>query len=230
MLALVQCRLTSARLPRKALMKIGGKTIIQRTIDRLQRSSQLSSILITTSDSSSDDDLEFHAAKLGIEVFRGDLQNVCKRLVNAANFKNAENFVRISADSPFIDWRIVDKAIDLHKSSETDLVTNIFPRTYPKGQSVEIIRTDTLNKIIREKLCPEAREHVTTHFYDNFKSFRIISFTSGQNRAESVQCVDNKIDFSNACHLANKYEIDDLDWLEIDRLFNKNLNIVDSKN
>ena len=107
MLAIVQSRFNSKRLPGKALTQVGHRTILGRTIDRLRNSSQLDSIIIATSDLMSDEVIVDHGLELSTEVFRGSLDDVGQRLLHASLNHKVEAFVRISGDSPFIDWRII---------------------------------------------------------------------------------------------------------------------------
>ena len=92
--------------------------------------------------------------------------------------KNSSNFLRISADSPLIDPYLIDKIISLKnkkKYKKYDLITNIFPRKFPRGQSVEIINTRTLFKNLK-KMSKGEKEHVTKYFYNNHKDFLIKNF------------------------------------------------------
>ena len=132
MLAVVQARINSSRLPGKALIQLGNKSILGLTVNRLKRSSKISSLVIATSDQTADDKIESHAKELDVGVFRGNLEGVGSRLLETAISKNADAFIRISADSPFIDWRIVDHAVSLYQACHPDLVTNVF-KNFPKG-------------------------------------------------------------------------------------------------
>ena len=92
------------------------------------------------------------------------MSNVAKRVLDLALFKKKTFFLRISGDSPLIDYKLADQAISiLNKNKRYDLVTNIFPRSFPKGQSVEIIRTSMLKKHI-DKMSKLEKEHVTKYF------------------------------------------------------------------
>ena len=91
--------------------------------------------------------------------------------------------MRISADSPLIDPVIIDKAIKIFNSQKKkyDIITNVFPRSYPKGQSVEIIKTAKLRYFL-SKFNKEQKEHVTKYFYKNYKNFMIKNFMSVKNK------------------------------------------------
>ena len=154
-------------------------------------------------------------------VYRGNLEDVGSRLLETAISKNADAFIRISADSPFIDWRIVDHAVSLYQACHPDLVTNIFPRTFPKGQSVEIIKTSTLAGICKIERTPQQKEHVTPYFYDHFKEFRIVSFTSGIDSSDSVHCIDDQDDFERAEEIVKEIGHDNWSWQDLDEFLQK---------
>ena len=97
-------------------------------------------------------------------------------MLKAAQKFKIKHFIRISGDSPLIDYKIIDYAIETFKNyKNSDLVTNIFPRKYPSGQSVEIIKTKILEKNIKNFSLIE-KEHVTKYFYSNYKKFKIANF------------------------------------------------------
>ncbi len=221
MLAVVQARINSSRLPGKALIRLGNESILGLTVNRLNRSSKISSLIIASSDQPADDAIENHAINLGVEVYRGNLEDVGSRLLEAAISRNADAFVRISADSPFIDWRIVDRAISLYQACHPDLVTNVFPRTFPKGQSVEIIKTGALAGICKIERTPQQKEHVTPFFYDHFKDFEIISFTSGIDSSASVQCIDDQDDFERAVEIVKEMNHQDCSWQDLEGFLKK---------
>lgn len=226
MLAIVQARLSSKRLPGKALMMLGAKNILEHTINRIKHSKKISSVVVATSNCTTDHPIAQNAKAIGTEVYRGDLNDVSRRLLGAAKTSGAKSFVRISADSPFLDWRIIDQAIDIHEVGNADLVTNIFPRTFPKGQSVEIINTRSLDKICKIERSSDQMEHVTPYFYENYINFKIFSFTSGQNQSDSIHCIDNSIDFEIASRVIRESQDHDLSWQEYETLFSKHRKII----
>ena len=98
-------------------------------------------------------------------------------------------FVRISGDSPLIDPKIVDQAIQLYENSESDLVTNILIRSFPKGQSVEVLRSETFLRILPE-FDKYEQEHVTPFYYRHPERFRITAFTSGVDAGSCQLSID----------------------------------------
>ncbi len=180
MLLIIQARCNSRRFKKKVLYKIFGVPLIQHVIDRVQRSKNVKQIVVSTSNKKSDEQLVKYLKKKKFKYFRGSLNNVALRLLNTAKKFKSKNFIRISADSPLIDYKIINKAIKLSKKfNKADLITNLNPRTYPKGQSVELIKTSIIHKNIN-KFNSFDKEHVTPFFYRNKKKFKVINFKNNK--------------------------------------------------
>ena len=172
--------MSSKRFRGKVLYKINNKPLIWYLINNIKKSKKVTDIIVATSKNKSDDVLTKYLKKINIKFFRGNLNNVMKRLFDLSKKLKKKYFLRISADSPLIDYRIINKAILLaNKKKKFDLITNVFPRSYPSGQSTEIIRSDILrNALNNPKITKYDLEHVTTFFYRNNKKYRIINFST----------------------------------------------------
>jgi spore coat polysaccharide biosynthesis protein SpsF len=173
----VVARMTSSRLPGKSLMMLAGETLLGRVLQRTRQSREADCIIVATTSDPSDDPIEEWCISAGVHCFRGSLTNVALRVFEAARTVGAYGVVRVSADSPFIDPALIDYAIQLFRSHDADLVTNVFPRTFPKGESIEVIAADTLEHLLLAQLTPNQQEHVTKVFYDFPERFVIICFT-----------------------------------------------------
>lgn len=196
MLVVVQARSNSSRFPKKILHKIYGKTLIEHVILKINKSKNISNIVVATSSCKSDDSLVNILKKNKILYFRGGLKNVAKRLLSVAEKYNKKHFIRINADSPLIDFRLIDRSIKILKDSfkkKYDIITNVFPRSFPSGQSVEIIRTATLKKNIK-KMNKLELEHVTPFFYKNYQKFLIKNFSTEKKLINIKLSIDTKKD------------------------------------
>ncbi len=174
----LQARMSSKRLPGKVLLEIKGKTIINLIMDRLKKVNFKKKIIILTSNNKSDAPIVKYCIKNKLIFFKGNLNNVYKRYYDAVKKYKVNEFIRISADSPLINPEIIDRAIKLYKKKKYEIVTNCMERTFPKGQSVEIINSNVfLNsyKFIKTK---KNKEHIFTYFYKNRKKFKIYNFKS----------------------------------------------------
>jgi len=177
MLIIIQARLSSKRFPEKVLKKIKGLEIIKHIIKNLKISKHKFKIVVATSNHKSDQKLVNFLKKNNITYFCSSLNNVLDRLLKCALKYDTKYFIRINGDSPFIDNRIIEKMVSFFKGNKNkfDLITNVFPRTFPKGQSVEIIKTNCLKKVSNKKLSKYQKEHVTKYIYDNYKLFKIMN-------------------------------------------------------
>ena len=196
LLVVVQARSSSNRFPKKILYKIYGKTLIEHVISKISKSKNISNIVVATSNLTSDQSLVNILKKNKILYFRGGLKNVAKRLLSVAEKYNKKYFIRINADSPLIDFRLIDHSIKILKNpykKKYDIITNVFPRSFPSGQSVEIIRTTTLKKNIKRMNKLEL-EHVTSFFYKNYQKFLIKNFSTKKKLIDIKLSVDTKKD------------------------------------
>jgi spore coat polysaccharide biosynthesis protein SpsF len=116
----------------------------------------------------------------GVRVHRGALDDVAGRLLEAGRAAGAEAIVRISADSPLIDPEIVDNGVSLFRRERPDVVSNVVRRTFPKGQSVEVIRLATLARV-HSVMTREEREHATRWFYAHPTCVRILGFEASES-------------------------------------------------
>ena len=139
----IQARMSSKRLPGKVLLKIKNKTVLEHIFQNLRKSQFKNKIIVLTSNNKEDNKIIKICRKNKIEYFRGSLNNVYKRFIDALDIFKCDAFVRISADSPMINSKIIDKAIKKYKTCKFDIVTNCFPKTFSKGLSVEIIKVKT---------------------------------------------------------------------------------------
>lgn len=201
---IVQARSNSKRFKNKVLLPIYGKPLISHVVQKIGKSKKKIEIVVSTSREKSDDRLVDYLKSNNINFFRGSLNNVALRLYNTARKYRSNHFVRISGDSPLFDFRILDKAIMLKKKYKNlDLITNVFPRTFPKGQSIEIIKTSIIKKNIK-KFNNHNKEHVTSYFYDNFKNFKIKNFVNKYKYNSLKLSIDTTIDLNTIKKKINK--------------------------
>ena len=191
---LIQARMSSSRLPGKVLMEIRGRPILQYLIDRFKSITD-KKIVVLTSTRKDDNPIVDYCEKNDFLFYRGSLKDVAARFLYAAEKYDFDSFIRINADSPLIDPIIVNRANDIFNGNKLDLVTNTFPRTFPIGQSVEVISTSALKNAYSKMSSPAHFEHVTTYFYENFKNFRIKNFQNNFNLSSYRLSVDTHSDF-----------------------------------
>ena len=185
---IIQARLGSKRFPQKMLNIIDNYSIIEWVIVRLQRSKLANSIILATTLNKEDNALVTIADNLGIKTFRGDEQNVLKRICLAANAVNADIVVRVCADNPFIDAEIVDQLIDYFLHHEIDYAFNHQARlnsNIADGFGAEILGISLLNMLNDIVDTPLEQEHATLHIWNNKELFTIGSVPVPEDLAYS---------------------------------------------
>ena len=190
---LVQARLNSSRLPRKVLLEVYKKPLIKYLVSRLNGITH-DKICIATSDQPVDDEIDGFCKENNISCFRGSLEDVAKRMLDAAKHYSADAFVRINGDSPLMDPKVIEEGIEIYQNSDYDLVTNTFPRSFPVGQSVEVIRTSTFEKAYQNMSTINHFEHVTKYYYEHPDDFRIQNFTNNRDLSKYRLVVDTPED------------------------------------
>jgi spore coat polysaccharide biosynthesis protein SpsF len=176
--AILQARMSSSRLPGKVLRPILGEPMIGRQVERLKRSERLTGLTIATSTDASDDVVAAYAAEIGIGCFRGPLDDVLARFIGALGAAgNPKTFVRLTADCPLADWRLVDACIAAHQAAGADYTYNSLSWTYPKGLDVEVCETAALHRADAEGRTPYDREHVTPYIYGHPEMFKLEAVT-----------------------------------------------------
>ncbi len=195
MLCIIQARYSSKRLHGKVLKKILGVTILKRVVDQVKKSKKISKIIIATSNHLTDKKIINFCNINKINSMSGPLNNVFKRFYSIINYEHCKSFVRISADSPLLDPSLIDKAVTLFKKNQYDIVTNVFPRTFPKGFSVEVINSRIILDYVLKIKTKRHQEHLTSFFYDNYKKFKVKNFSNKVNYSDINLSIDNLSDF-----------------------------------
>ena len=178
-MAIVQARINSTRLPGKVLKEIDGVPLLKILLDRLKLSKNVDRIIVATTNSESDDILCENIKKWGFDFFRGNESDVLDRYYHCAYFYNAGTIVRITGDCPLVDPTIVDLVIESFFSDSFDYCSNISPPSYPDGLDTEVFSMNTLNRAFRESTTDFDREHVTPYIrnHDSFKKYNVKSST-----------------------------------------------------
>lgn len=170
--AIVQARMGSTRLPGKVLMDLAGETVLARVLRRLGRASRIDEVVVATTDSASDDEIENECARLQVSCFRGSEHNVLERYLRAAEQFCSDLIVRVTADCPLIDPEVVDEVVGACIAKNVDLSCNDVPHTFPRGLDVEAFSMETLRRIQGMADQQHQREHVTPLVYERPDIFR----------------------------------------------------------
>lgn len=154
-----------------------GSPMLGHLLDRLDQCDGIDGLIVATSDSPSDDQIVAYTVGRGVACYRGDLNDVAARMIGAADALKADALVRVSGDSPLLDPALVTAAVEAFRSQSLDLVTNVQQRTFPKGQSVEVISLSALRLAWSNGMTADEREHVTKYFYEHPAACSILNLT-----------------------------------------------------
>ena len=194
---IIYARLNSKRLPQKVLLNINSKTLLALIIDRIEKKSKYKiPIVVATSKLKSDNKLERFCKKNKIKIFRGNLSDVFKRTMKCSNFYKLKSFIRVCADRPFFDVGLMDRMISKFINSKFDIVTNQFPRTYPKGLACEIAKTNIFYQTNYKNINNREKQHIFDYFYRNYKKYNIFNFklNSKHDLSKKNFSINNKKD------------------------------------
>jgi len=229
-IAIVQARMGSTRLPGKVLLDLAGKPMLVRDIERIQRSKKIDDIVIATTTKSDDDIIISLCHEYGWNFFRGSENDVLDRYYQAAQEYHAKTIVRITSDCPLIEPTIVDLVIDKFISEEPDVdyVSNAFPlRTYPRGLDAEVISFSALERCWKEDINPRFREHVTAYVIYNTEQFRIFEVNNDTDLSSLRWTVDTPEDFEFVSQVYHHFGENTFSWIDILDLLNQNPELQD---
>jgi spore coat polysaccharide biosynthesis protein SpsF len=196
-LAVVQARMSSTRLPGKVMRPLLGEPMIARQLARLARCREIDRLVVATSDRPDDDVLAAEVARLGVAVHRGSLDDVLGRFAGALKgFGPAEAIVRLTADCPLADPQVIDACIRLQRETGADYASNALKRTYPRGLDVEVIRAGALAEAAAEAADLYEREHVTPFIYRRPERYRLADLTGPADLSRLRWTVDTPADFA----------------------------------
>lgn len=184
----IQARMSSIRFPGKVLAPLHGEPLILHLIERVRQVPGVNRVVVLTSTQPSDVPLVAYLEKIGCPVFRGDLENVFLRFQAALEQYPCDYFVRLSADSPLMDSRLLGDMIAYAQSGDYEFISNVQTKTFPKGQSVEIVSTNLFLSVDADALTSEQQEHVMPYYYEADISKLFIDNVVNQRHINT--CVD----------------------------------------
>lgn len=212
--AVTQARTNSSRLPKKVLLEIGGKTILEIHLNRLKSSKLVDKLIVATTGNEADDAIIEIAEKVNADFFRGDETDVLDRYFQAVKHENADYIVRVTSDCPLIDGEIVDETVTFALRNKLDYCSNRLEYHYPDGIVVEVFTFAALEKAWNEAKLASEREHVAPFIWKNStfhgqNLFKSANFRGIKNDYENVRLtIDEKADFRLLKILIEKFGFD----------------------
>ena len=192
---IVQARMGSARRSGKVLAKICGKPMLEHLLTRLNASEKLHGVIVATTFESNDDTLVQWCIANDVEVFRGSGDNVLSRFYHCALTYDADVIVRITADDPLKDPRVIDYAVNtLINNEDLDYVSNTIDVSYPEGIDVEVFRFSALERAYKGAVKQSDLEHVTPYIWSNPDSFNLLNFCAKEDNSDIRLTVDYEVD------------------------------------
>lgn len=193
-LAILQARVSSTRLPGKVLKDLHGEPMIVRQIERLRLSSKIDQFVVATSTESSDDALVDVLENSGVPVRRGPLDDVAARFAMVIDEFDPDVVVRLTADCPLTDAAVIDRIIESHIASGADYSSNTLEPTYPHGLDAEVFSPQAFARLRATEMSDKEIEHVTYGLYSRPGEFALNSVTQPNNVRHLRWTVDNPED------------------------------------
>lgn len=213
--AIIQARTDSTRLPGKVLKHIGGQTMLACVVRRTKAVSLLDEVVVATTVKPSDDAIVAESEQLSVFTFRGDEQDVLDRYYHAAKKYQAEAIVRITSDCPLIDPQVINHVISSFLEEHPDYASNTIERTYPKGLDTEIMTMAALERAWHEARKPYQRVHVTPYIYQNSSQFHLLSVKAKVDYSKYRWTVDTPEDLELVREFYARLDNNTFSWQDV---------------
>ncbi len=194
---IIQARMGATRLPGKPLFKVLEKSLLEYQIERLKKVSHPLVLILATTSNPQDKVLIEVAKSANISYYTGSEADVLDRYVKSARHYNIDVIIRVTADCPLIDPKIIDAILGefLSRYPQYDYYSNTLERTFPRGMDVEIFKRRALEEAYDKAFFEAEREHVTPFVYNHPELFKIGQFTYKENASKHRWTVDTQDDF-----------------------------------
>ncbi|WP_130859699.1 cytidylyltransferase domain-containing protein [Gracilibacillus phocaeensis] len=195
--AIIQARMGSTRLPGKVLKRILDKPLLEFQVERLKRCQTIDQIVIATTTKAMDDIIIEFCKVLDIAYYRGAEGDVLSRYYEAASYYQADVIVRLTSDCPLIEPYVVDRVVNGYLDNPNyDYVSNTIERTYPRGLDVSLVTYSSLEEIHHKAKAELDREHVTRYLYNRPNEYKLLNIFNDKNESCHRWTVDTKEDFN----------------------------------
>jgi spore coat polysaccharide biosynthesis protein SpsF (cytidylyltransferase family) len=193
-IAIIQARLGSTRLPGKVLLDLEGRTVLEHVIRRVKSSKLVTDVIVATTINKDDLEIVKLCANLGISVYCGSEDDVLDRYYQTARLFKADHIVRITSDCPLIDPMVIDEVITLHVREKADYTSNTLKETYPDGEDIEVFTFAALKEAWKKANLSSEREHVTPFIRKNH-AFKLVNLEYNKDLSHKRWTLDNPEDF-----------------------------------
>jgi spore coat polysaccharide biosynthesis protein SpsF len=201
-LATIEARMTSTRLPGKVLAEVQREPMLQLMLNRLSRSQVLTGVCVATTTNPEDNAIARLAESAGSACFRGSEDDVLDRVLGAARGNAADVVVELTADCPLIDAAILDACVFAYFANDVHFAANCLVETFPRGLDVKVFSTDVLGEVASLTDDPADHEHVSLYIYEHPERYRLcnVPAVGGLHRPDWRWTVDTgeDLDFVRA--------------------------------
>lgn len=222
-IAFVQARMASTRLPGKVLADVAGVPMLIRVVTRARRANSLDGVVVATSDANENDAIAEACQAHGIDCFRGDETDVLDRFAQAARAFKADVIVRITGDCPMIDPLLIDQTVQAMQGAGARFAANRLPgdRSFPVGLDVEVCTFDALDEAWRRADQPYEREHVMPYLYQGTPADDVVLVRNEEDLSHMRWTVDEPSDLELVRRIYDAFNgRDDFAWREVLALVN----------
>lgn len=193
--AIIQARCGSTRFPNKVFALIDGKPLLWHVVNRLKYATKIDDIIVATTVSEKDNNIEQWCRENNVHCFRGSEENVLNRYYSASEAFPSDFVVRITADDPFKEPKVIDAVITKLIDEGYDHVTNNLPPSFPEGLDCEAFKKSALDRSEKEAETAFEREHVTQYIYHHPDIFKIGNVSNEENLSYLRWTIDKDVDF-----------------------------------
>lgn len=194
--AIIQARCGSSRFPNKVFSLVDGKPLLWHVVDRLKYTTTINEIIIATTINDRDNEIEIWCSANAVKCYRGSEDDVLNRFYNAAMKYPSDVVVRITADDPFKEPKVIDKVVTTYLNGEYDYVTNNYPPTYPEGLDCEVFSFDLLKDMEEKAKDAFEREHVTQYVFRHVSEYSIWNVTNSKDISNYRWTIDTVDDLN----------------------------------
>jgi spore coat polysaccharide biosynthesis protein SpsF len=215
-IAIIQARMGSTRLPGKVLMNLAGEPVLVRVIERARRATLLDDVVVATTTQPADDAIVQLCAERNYPCFRGSEDDVLDRYYQAARQYEADVVVRITSDCPLIEPQVIDQGLQEFFEHQADYASNgMSTRTFPRGLDVEVMTFAALERAWQEDTNPAWREHVTPYIYRHPELFRLHALANPVDLSHMRWTVDTPEDLAFVRHIYDHFGNDAFSWQDV---------------
>ncbi|MDG4544500.1 MAG: glycosyltransferase family protein [Rickettsiales bacterium] len=226
--AIIQARMSSTRLPGKVLLALCDNTVLGHVVKRVSTCPLIDKVVVATTELGVDDAIVAECKRIGVDYSRESSDDVLSRYYDAAKKFNAKNIIRVTSDCPVISGGLLTKMIAEYLDKKPDYLSNTIERTFPRGLDIEIFGFETLEKTYKNAAKDYEKEHVTPYVYQNEHEFDILHYKDKRDNSIYRWTLDTPedLDLIERIYSYLYAENNNFEYEDILRLFKKHPELI----